>query len=71
MVRGANFQPGATATLTKDTGEATPAKFDFKDNTTAIVTCTPAGTKAFTATLTIANPDKQNATAKLDVVTTS
>ena len=69
-VRGANFQPGATATVTKDTGEAVPAKLDFNDATAVIVTCTPSGGKAFTATLTIANPDKQVATTKFDVAAT-
>jgi hypothetical protein len=66
-VRGTNFRPGATATVTKDTGETVAAKLDFKDATMVVVTCTPAGAKAFTSTLTIANPDKQLATAKLDV----
>jgi hypothetical protein len=66
-VRGANFLTGATATVTKDTGEPVPAKVDFKDPTAVIVTCTPNGAKSFTATLTITNPDKQIATTKLDV----
>jgi hypothetical protein len=66
-VRGANFQPGATATVTKDSGETVTAKLDFKDPTTVVVTCTPGGVKAFTSTLTIANPDKQSTTTKLDV----
>jgi hypothetical protein len=66
-VSGANFQQGATSTVTKDTGESVPAKLDFRDATTVLVTCTPSGTKAFTATLTIVNPDKQAAAAKLDV----
>lgn len=66
-VRGANFQSGATATVTKDTGEAMAAKLDFKDPTTVIVTCTPNGTRAFMSTLAVANPDKQSATIKLDV----
>jgi len=66
-VRGANFQAGATATVTRDTGEAVSAKLDFKDATAIVVTVTPSGTKAFTATLTIANPDKQIGTVKFDV----
>jgi len=70
-VRGANFQSGATATLTKDTGDTVPAKVEFKDAGALVVTCTPSGAKAFTATLTISNPDKQIATAKLDVAFSS
>ncbi len=70
-VRGANFQPGATATVTKDTGDTVPAKLDFRDATTVIVTCTPVGAKSFTSTLTIANPDKQTAIAKIDVAATA
>jgi hypothetical protein len=70
-VRGANFQSGATATVTKGTGETVAAKLDFKDQTTVVVTCTPAGANAFTSTLTIANPDKQSAVAKLDVGTST
>jgi hypothetical protein len=70
-VRGANFLAGATATVTKDTGEPVPAKVDFKDPTAVVVTCTPNGSKSFTATLTITNPDKQIATAKLDVAATA
>jgi hypothetical protein len=70
-VRGANFLAGATATLTKDTGEPVPAKVDFKDATAVVVTCTPNGAKSFTSTLTITNPDKQIATAKLDVAATA
>jgi hypothetical protein len=66
-VRGANFLPGATATVTKDTGEPVPAKVDFKDATAVVVSCTPNGVKSFTATLTITNPDKQIATANLNV----
>jgi hypothetical protein len=67
-VRGANFQTGATAAVTKDTGDTMLAKLDFKDAATVIVTCTPVGAKAFVATLTITNPDKQTASAKFDVV---
>jgi hypothetical protein len=66
-VRGANFQPGATVTVTKDTGDTMAAKVDFKDPTTVVVTCTPSGTKAFTSTLALTNPDKQSAITKLDV----
>jgi hypothetical protein len=69
-VHGANFQPGATATATKETGEPIPVKLDFKDATSVMVTCTLNGTKAFTTTLTIVNPDKQSATAKFDARTT-
>jgi hypothetical protein len=66
-VRGANFHSEATATVTKDTGESAPAKLDFKDASTVMLTCTPSGAKSFTATLTITNPDKRTATAKIDV----
>jgi hypothetical protein len=66
-VRGANFQTGVTASITNDTGESVPAKLDFKDANTVVVTCTPSGAKPFTATLTIANPDRQSATAKIVV----
>jgi IPT/TIG domain len=66
-VRGANFQRGAAASVTKDTGDPSPAKLDFTDATSVVVACTPSGAKAFTATLTITNPDKQVATAKIDV----
>lgn len=69
-VRGSNFQPGATATVTNDTGGTAPAQLDFKDATTVVVTCTPAGAKSFTATLTIANPDKQMVTAKFNSTAT-
>ncbi|HEX8817021.1 MAG TPA: choice-of-anchor D domain-containing protein [Terriglobales bacterium] len=66
-VRGANFQRGAVASVTKDTGDPSPAKLDFTDATLVLVTCTPSGAKPFTATVTIANPDKQVATGKLAV----
>jgi hypothetical protein len=66
-IRGANFQPGATANVTDDGGKAIPAKLEFKDATTVVATCTPSGAKAYSATLAIANPDKQIATAKFDV----
>jgi hypothetical protein len=66
-VRGANFQQGATASLTRDTGDPSPAKVEFKTSSLVVVTCTPSGVEPFTATLTIANPDKQVVTAKLDV----
>ena len=69
-VRGANFQTGATATVTRDTGESVSAKLEFKDATRVVVTCTPSGAKSFTATLTITNPDKQTATSKIDVAAT-
>lgn len=67
MVHGANFQPGAIATVTRETGEAIPAKLDFHDATAVIVTFTPSGAKPFAATLTIANPDMKLATAKFNV----
>lgn len=70
-IRGANFQRGAAASVTKDTGDPSPAKLNFNDATSITVTCTPSGTKAFNATLTITNPDKQVATAKLDVTASS
>ncbi len=66
-VSGANFQQGATVTVTKDTGESVPAKLNFKNAATVVVTCTRIGTKAFTAALTIVNPDKQVVAAKLDI----
>lgn len=66
-VRGANFQSGATASVTDDVGKAASAKLEFKDATTVVVTCTPSGAKAFSATLSITNPDKQSTTSKFDV----
>jgi hypothetical protein len=67
VVRGTNFQSGATPSITKETGEAIPAKLDFQDATAVTVTFTPSGIRPFTATLTIANPDGQPATAKFNV----
>jgi hypothetical protein len=67
MVRGANFQPGAIATVTRETGEVIPTKLNFRDATAVIVTFTLSGATPFAATLTIANPDKRLATAKLNV----
>jgi hypothetical protein len=66
-VRGDNFQSGATATVTDDTGKQQPAKVEYKDAKTLTVTCTPSGSKAFTATVAITNPDKQTDTGKLSV----
>jgi len=66
-IRGINFQRGAAATVTKDTGEPLPAKLDFTDASSVVVTCIPTGAKGFSATITITNPDKQVATGKLDV----
>jgi hypothetical protein len=69
-VRGSNFQAGATANITRDTGELVPAKLDFKDVTTVVVTCTPTGAKTYKATLTIANQDKQIGTTTFEVAAT-
>jgi len=66
-VRGANFQSGATVTLTDDAGKPAAAKMEYKDSNTVIVTWTPTGTKDFSATLSISNPDKQSATIPLSV----
>lgn len=67
-VTGSNFQKGATASLTRDTGEPDPAKkLDYNGSTSIVVTCVPMGAKAFSATLTVTNPDKQSDTSKLNV----
>jgi hypothetical protein len=66
-VRGDNFQSGATATVTDDSGKQQPAKVEYKDAKTLTVTCTPSGSKAFMATVAITNPDKQTDTGKLSV----
>ena len=65
-VRGANFQSGATATVTDENGKPTTAKLEFKDAATVVVSATVTGAKAFTSTLTITNPDKQVATREFE-----
>jgi len=67
-VRGANFLSGSAATVTDERGNPAPAKLEFQDSTTVLVTATLTGEKAFTSILTITNPAKQSATFRFDVV---
>jgi hypothetical protein len=70
-VLGANFQPGATATVTDSASNPFSAsRVDFQDATTIFVTFTPPGTKGYTTMLTVTNPDKQTTQYKLEVTET-
>jgi len=66
-VKGGNFMPGATATVTDEHGNVTPATLEFTDANTILVKATLAGKNPYTATLTITNPDKQSATFRFSV----
>ena len=66
-VKGGNFAPGATATVTDEHGNLTPAALEFTDPSTVVVKVTLGGQKAYTSALTISNPDKQSATFKFSV----
>ena len=70
-VLGANFQPGATATVTDSASNPFSAsRVDFQGATTIFVTFTPPGTKGYTTMLTVTNPDKQTTQYKLEVTET-
>ena len=69
-VVGTNFQAGAKASLTDEASQSVEATLSYSDNSSVKVTYTPTGTKAYTSTLTIMNPDKQTATYNLSVTLT-
>ena len=70
-VLGANFQLGATATVTDSASNPFSAsKVDFQDATTIFVTFTPPGNKGYTTMLTVTNPDKQTTQYKVEVTET-
>ena len=72
MVTGANFSSGVKVTITDETGAAKPqSQVKFNSPTSLGVTYTPTGTKPYTATLTVTNPDNQTATATLNITAPS
>jgi hypothetical protein len=68
-VHGANFQPQAKATITDEGGKAIDATLQYENAATVVVTYTPTGTMAYSAILTVTNPDKQTASYKIGVTT--
>jgi hypothetical protein len=66
--KGSNFVSGATASVTDRHGNSSPVKLEYTDASTVLLTATLTGEEPYTSTLTIANPDKQSAKFRFDVL---